>query len=797
MFSLVAAVSGLFSLTQVGGALNKITEQRVPEALSWFELSRQVESVVRAAPALLVVKTDRARIEASKEISSQIAQIEPFLKQNGSYEPKNEKEAKDEVVKLFAEMTENLVSLNELVKKRLSIVSLVNKRIRDLSRANHVAKRMLSPSERILAAQMADWRRYRETAEANQVLDEKADLVISIIGLIPQQRAALLVDSIHNNLLKIADADTSERIDVLKFPLKKSLEELYEVSLTVSQRTKRRLAKQVAILEDLTEGPNSLSLVKKNELTVIGQGEDLLAVNVRLCKFLTNRVNYLVNSANSDIENANLQAKAIRALNRNVLIGIAALSFISSILIVWPYAGRNLIARLSSLRESMRAIAGGDLRASVPELGSDDEIARMAWIDYESSLYRVMYWEEHMGPGGGYPVFESFQPLRELSFGLESDNSRHLTFVMDDGPNQKLYYLRQPATGPDLIDFMIVSDGVHCPALEVWGDNAHIVFESDIMGSSWLFHVTGTSAGLGPMQDLMSGTNSREADLARGNGGLVLVFVRDLWVPGWREICYQMYNGASWDSPVPLYFGVSIFSPSVAWDANNRTLFSWILDNTGSDPLLHTCLMEWGVPGPVRWRDSDGIIYATTVDSPGGGVFHMLSQESETGMPMKMYLRTGDGEAFYPKVQINSSTDVDKPLFAVEYGTGRTVAWWEEYNETAHPFHFVKCLYDISGVPDMAPLAEANMLVYPNPFNPSTTVTFALPEAGRIQLAVYELGGRLVRTLAEGSFGVGPQQVPWDGRDDQGNPMASGVYFSKLTLPGGKGEMIQKMALIR
>jgi len=175
----------------------------------------------------------------------------------------------------------------------------------------------------------------------------------------------------------------------------------------------------------------------------------------------------------------------------------------------------------------------------------------------------------------------------------------------------------------------------------------------------------------------------------------------------------------------------------------------------------------------------------------------MLSQESETGMPMKMYLRTGDGEAFYPKVQINSSTDVDKPLFAVEYGTGRTVAWWEEYNETAHPFHFVKCLYDISGVPDMAPLAEANMLVYPNPFNPSTTVTFALPEAGRIQLAVYELGGRLVRTLAEGSFGVGPQQVPWDGRDDQGNPMASGVYFSKLTLPGGKGEMIQKMALIR
>ena len=159
--------------------------------------------------------------------------------------------------------------------------------------ANSIAKRMLSPGERILGAQMADWNRNQETAEANQLSNEKSDLVNSIISLIPQQRAALLVDSIHNNLLKITDADTAERIDVLIFPLKKSLEELYEVSLVVSKRAKRRLAKQVAILEGLTVGPNSLSQIKKNELAVIAQAEELLAVNVRLSKFLTNRVGLL------------------------------------------------------------------------------------------------------------------------------------------------------------------------------------------------------------------------------------------------------------------------------------------------------------------------------------------------------------------------------------------------------------------------------------------------------------------------------------------------------------------------
>ena len=237
---------------------------------------------------------------------------------------------------------------------------------------------MLSPGERILGAQMADWDRIQKTAEANQLSNEKSDLVNSIMRLIPQQRAVLLVDSIHSSLLKITDTDTAERIDVLLFPLKKSLEELYEISLVVSKGAKRRLAKQVAILEGIAVGPNSLPLIRKNELAVIAQAEELLAVNVRLSEFLTNRVDILVNSANSDIEIANLQAADIQVLNRNILIGIAALSLVSSFLIVWLYVGRNLIARLTALSESMLSIAGGNVRAPLPEPGSGDEISRMA-----------------------------------------------------------------------------------------------------------------------------------------------------------------------------------------------------------------------------------------------------------------------------------------------------------------------------------------------------------------------------------------------------------------------------------
>jgi hypothetical protein len=176
----------------------------------------------------------------------------------------------------------------------------------------------------------------------------------------------------------------------------------------------------------------------------------------------------------------------------------------------------------------------------------------------------------------------------------------------------------------------------------------------------------------------------------------------------------------------------------------------------------------------------------------------MLTEESLSwGDPADVYLRHGDGRAFFPKTQLNGSVDIDHPFFTVEYGTGRTVAWWEEYNHPGQPYYFTSCNFEISGVPEMAAVAEAKMLVYPNPFNPTTTVNFALPEAGRVKLAVYDLRGRLVRTLADENYGVGSHRVPWDGKDAHGNPLASGVYFGKLTLPNGKGEMIQKMALIR
>jgi len=68
----------------------------------------------------------------------------------------------------------------------------------------------------------------------------------------------------------------------------------------------------------------------------------------------------------------------------------------------------------------------------------------------------------------------------------------------------------------------------------------------------------------------------------------------------------------------------------------------------------------------------------------------------------------------------------------------------------------------------------------PNPFNPSTTLHYVLPQPQRVYVAVYDVRGTLVRVLADEQQAPGAHAVPWDGRDASGNPLASGVYMYRV-----------------
>lgn len=83
----------------------------------------------------------------------------------------------------------------------------------------------------------------------------------------------------------------------------------------------------------------------------------------------------------------------------------------------------------------------------------------------------------------------------------------------------------------------------------------------------------------------------------------------------------------------------------------------------------------------------------------------------------------------------------------------------------------------------------------PNPFNPSTRIRYHLQKAAEVNLAVYDLQGRLIRTLASGRQNAGEHLQTWDGRDENGSSVASGVYICVLNASGRIAT--QKMTLLK
>ena len=86
----------------------------------------------------------------------------------------------------------------------------------------------------------------------------------------------------------------------------------------------------------------------------------------------------------------------------------------------------------------------------------------------------------------------------------------------------------------------------------------------------------------------------------------------------------------------------------------------------------------------------------------------------------------------------------------------------------------------------------------PNPFNPSTTISYSIPDDTQelaVKLNVYNIRGQLVRTLVDDSQGPGTYNLNWDGTDGQGKQVSSGVYFYRLV--AGDFVSTRKMVVLK
>jgi hypothetical protein len=196
-----------------------------------------------------------------------------------------------------------------------------------------------------------------------------------------------------------------------------------------------------------------------------------------------------------------------------------------------------------------------------------------------------------------------------------------------------------------------------------------------------------------------------------------------------------------------------------------------------------TVLLE-GV-APIRWYLQD---VATPVE-PGGDSCDCTTEGPDGFMDLTLKFVNQD---LIDSLEARLGRPVEDREFLVLTLTGLT------YDSTKIEGHdCVRIVRKIKAIPITNEIAcqvslEGN---YPNPFNPETDVSFSLSERTEVLLVVYNILGERVKTLLNGEVEAGIHSIHWDGRDEAGDPVATGVYFYRLKADGF--DQTRKMVLMK
>jgi hypothetical protein len=121
---------------------------------------------------------------------------------------------------------------------------------------------------------------------------------------------------------------------------------------------------------------------------------------------------------------------------------------------------------------------------------------------------------------------------------------------------------------------------------------------------------------------------------------------------------------------------------------------------------------------------------------------------------------------------------------------------WSRVNiDLAFCLEFNDSLVAINDDPSSLPTDFALAQNYPNPFNAKTSIQLSLKKADEITLDIYDVGGRLIKSLYDGNLAAGTHNLIWDGTNESGNVVSSGIYFYRLK--SSDNTISKKMVLLK
>lgn len=247
-----------------------------------------------------------------------------------------------------------------------------------------------------------------------------------------------------------------------------------------------------------------------------------------------------------------------------------------------------------------------------------------------------------------------------------------------------------------------------------------------------------------------------------------------------------------------------IFGRLYVWDAAMR-------DST-IEGAQGACPCGWHVPSDDEWKELED--YLGGADVAGGKMKESSlnywlppntgadNSSSFTAVP------AGEYDAYYNPHQFNLMHEYAVFWTSTEVSASKARERYLSYNDAKSSTYdwykvmkySIRCIKDKpttslqkkdAGTPNFFHL-EQN---YPNPFNPETTLKFTMPGGSQVNVTIYNILGQAICTLLDDDLSAGSYQIHWDGRDDMGRRMVSGVYLYRLK--SKFGSEVRKMSLMR
>jgi len=376
-FAVVAAIVGYYAFYAIGEALHQVTEKSVPPAIATLEFAQSTERIVAAGPALLAANNKSEVASTSRAAEQEVKEASRLLDNVPATGLAVEKLS--DIQSIFNQIAVNLATLKLASVRRIDATDRKAMLVRDTFVVYSQFRSVWTTKFEELKSLTATLQRSLNTSgrsmeEQSAAINRLSAAIRDVAPLEQIQKEAAVT---FEALVRAADASTHADLNTIQSQIEQSIRRIDDLVSGLDPDVWFEFIAPLRQLRAGALGDSSIGAVRQVELEAALEGRRLTVENSVLAAQLSNAVEDLASAAKQGIAAATDETRSVQKLGRLGLLGVVALSLISSVLIVWLYVGRNIVARLTALSARMLTLAQGDLKSPLPQ-GGTDEIGRMA-----------------------------------------------------------------------------------------------------------------------------------------------------------------------------------------------------------------------------------------------------------------------------------------------------------------------------------------------------------------------------------------------------------------------------------